>query len=1498
PCPMLKLPDSTQRWPALHRNRMTVPCYLISFSTMNHEPRHERRRMAKKKVEVALQEEIETQEEWESALQREGLISTSYCSQNSLTVIDIYQDWAGPCKAAAGIFRRMKTELNDDLLNFAIAKADTIDSLVKYRGKCEPCFLFFGCGKLVAAIRGVNPPELEKNILEKLKQEHEVLRGEAERVEIRDPVFLAQELAEEEERRRKEEEEEVPQEVTIAVLKPDIVQSGRTDELIAELEGKGISVIRRISYTFTKEEAEEFYVKLKGEPYYKSLVDFMISGPSEILLCAKGAEGVIEDLKGLVGPAISEASEKEPGLRAKYASDKIRNAIHAPDSKDEAARELAFFFPDFEPPIVTVRRPRVQVTEDDIGERQLSALSSGFGEGIQRTVALLRPKAYSMYKDSILEKIKEAGFVVASQKEVTLSKEQAEDYYKEHRGETYFGELTTMMSSGPCLALLLARQDAVDTWRKLLGPKDVAEAKATAPESLRAQYVSEDKEDMADGKSINLIHGSASVEEAQHDIERFFPVERTLAAVKPDAYANRDEIIEMIKSAGFHVAARKDTQLDEKMAAQLYENVKDKPFFDDLVRQMTSGRTLFMVLTREDAIAGWRQLMGPTDPDKAADEVPASSQTTEPSIRAAFGRSILENAVHGSSSAEQASATIQLIFGDPSIGMPEKSDKQFLRPSDFYLTTARPFDLVYESNFMVKNNGGVDTYGCELSSQTISLFLLSMVEKGGGPAEAVKGVFLRLDLKRACSTWVVAVGRNVLWTCTDMCFEALSSKLAFLGTVPDLELHDNHLDTDRNSGFTIKLESHRFTSLSERDIDLNFQILSLSTDCISLRAVVEIPCILSVVTQGFTSSVYDWILPEFTESFATIDPYTSFGQLYLVLVARVFCYGSMQHRSIGTVGLTFVGVEICGSSFRLFSLGVDWRPVEIRVSQFFLDKLLQSPEVDGETCPDSMSSMTERLNSCVNAENSWGANFEIDFNVESIPKTGTTEKDDQKKNPYIWDRHTITPYDKLVYENSYWAFTNLPSVRIPVLRAPFPTFGMVMPLPYWWSGTERFYPVDVNGLEFQLVGVDNYILRSAISRCKQVITSRSGLSVYPNRWTHQEPLLADWTKEYQTNKRTSTRVAGTAGADLDIAERPTFWWSEKRVQWFYQIFKSPQQQHQPSTPLHRIRIYVRSSGKDWPSLQMDESYAVLVDGEQIFLVANETWGALRGLESLSQLMWRTSDMTQVYINQTYIFDKPRFPHRGLLVDTSRHFISKSILLVNLEAMAYNKLNVLHWHIVDDNSFPYQSQTFPSLSQKGAWHKRQVYTQHDIKEIVEFARLRGIRVIPEFDIPGHTRSLAYSKPELLAQCQGYEDNTVYFGPLNPFINETYQFIENFLIEMFNLFPDEYIHLGGDEVQPACWDADLEMVRTQAKLNLQGALTLDYFWKRVQNIITELGNRKPANRRKIVVWQEVAAQVLELIIDCPAGQDDSEAVGLKFYRIYDNTFRAFPKFSLTM
>ncbi|KAA3673001.1 thioredoxin domain-containing protein 3 [Paragonimus westermani] len=146
------------------------------------------------------------------------------------------------------------------------------------------------------------------------------------------------------------------------------------------------------------------------------------------------------------------------------------------------------------------------------------------------------------------------------------------------------------MSEGPVLALLLARQGAVGILRDMLGPRDVHEAKATAPDSLRARFASpepgpENGEDSH--SSINLLHGSTTEAEVEKDIQFFFPIEHTVAAIKPDAYTNRDEIAEQIKSAGFHVAARRDTQLSEDLAEQLYSNLKDEPFYEDLVRHMT-----------------------------------------------------------------------------------------------------------------------------------------------------------------------------------------------------------------------------------------------------------------------------------------------------------------------------------------------------------------------------------------------------------------------------------------------------------------------------------------------------------------------------------------------------------------------------------------------------------------------------------------------------------------------------------------------------------------------------------------------------------------------------------------------------------------------------------------------------------------------------------------------------------------------------------------------
>ncbi|CAH8430922.1 unnamed protein product [Dicrocoelium dendriticum] len=460
----------------------------------------------------------------------------------------------------------------------------------------------------------------------------------------------------------------------------------------------------------------------------------------------------------------------------------------------------------------------------------------------------------------------------------------------------------------------------------------------------------------------------------------------------------------------------------------------------------------------------------------------------------------------------------------------------------------------------------------------------------------------------------------------------------------------------------------------------------------------------------------------------------------------------------------------------------------------------------------------------------------------------------------------VTPLDKLLLDDTIWRFQSIPSLRIPVLRAPYPTFGMVMPLPFWWTATERFYPVNVDHLDFQLTSVKNYILEAAVSRCKHIITSRVGLSAYTFRWAHEEPRLAKLAWNYLRGDSTDTATAGrtgTSGTTLEFAEQPSALWSTPTAERFRKRHAPYSMDASRSTALETVLIAVRTPGSDWPSIDMDESYALLVDRHGILLVANQTWGAIRGLESLSQLMWRTSDGSQVYINQTLIHDRPRFAHRGLLIDTSRHYISKSIMLLNLEAMAYNKLNVLHWHIVDDSSYPYQSSAFPELSKKGAFSDRQIYTASDIKEIVEFARMRGIRVLPEFDIPGHTRSLAYSKPELLAQCRPEDDPTIYFGPLNPFANETFAFLKALLEEIVDLFPDEYVHLGGDEVEPECWEMDTEIEKAQRRLGAAGFQYHEYFWRRVQNTMTDIGVQKPGKQRKIIIWQEVLQHVSEVL-----------------------------------
>jgi hexosaminidase len=267
------------------------------------------------------------------------------------------------------------------------------------------------------------------------------------------------------------------------------------------------------------------------------------------------------------------------------------------------------------------------------------------------------------------------------------------------------------------------------------------------------------------------------------------------------------------------------------------------------------------------------------------------------------------------------------------------------------------------------------------------------------------------------------------------------------------------------------------------------------------------------------------------------------------------------------------------------------------------------------------------------------------------------------------------------------------------------------------------------------------------------------------------------------------------------------------------------------------------------SIETDESYTLDVTSKKIIIKSATDIGALRALETLLQLISNTP--SAYYFPGVNIQDSPRFVWRGLMIDVARHYQPIDVLKRNLNAMAAVKMNVFHWHLTDDQGFRVASKTYPKLQELAS--DGLYYTHDQIKDIVEYASNLGIRVVPEFDVPGHGSALLTAYPELGSKSgysYGIERNAGVFDPtLDPTNDETYIFLENLFTEIAPLFPDAYFHIGGDENEGKHWSESQEIQKFKTEHNLESNHDLQtYFNIKLEKILNKLG-------KNLMGWDEI-------------------------------------------
>ena len=446
-----------------------------------------------------------------------------------LAVLDAYPSWTGPVKAVRPLFSRLKIESgNDTLLNFYTIPVEATEHLETYAGTIpEPLFLVYSAGVLIARQRGLNAPLLEKIITEKLKLEHEIIESEKNSDSSTHIQRQAIENFESEEYRHlsaapntavlpKSRLEKVGSEKQqlFGIIKPNLVD--KFDEIIEKLKSHDIHLLKSVKTTLTAEQLADLYFnkEIKSE-----FLDFMTSGDSILLLLETLSDfSLYNKYKDL---AVSIGREL---LADVYDADQINDGFYVAVNEKFSEREVGMFFPN------TV--------------------------GYSKSVCLLRPEANE--KGKVLEAIKSQGFHILQVKDLALTKDQVEKIYD---GNKNYEEIYDGLTKGEVKVLLLVGKNALEKWSELIDGE--------LENSVLKEFISTDT-------NLSPFHGPSNDKELETYLQMFFPehsASTTYVIIKPDAFDQREAILENILADGFEIGSKKELTLDENLVKKIYSQV-------------------------------------------------------------------------------------------------------------------------------------------------------------------------------------------------------------------------------------------------------------------------------------------------------------------------------------------------------------------------------------------------------------------------------------------------------------------------------------------------------------------------------------------------------------------------------------------------------------------------------------------------------------------------------------------------------------------------------------------------------------------------------------------------------------------------------------------------------------------------------------------------------------------------------------------------------------